>query len=332
MSKFLKYFFWGLAVLFLLVLLWVFLVPVPKPEKIFWGIDFSQKHSRDMGLDWKENYTAILDDLKARDLKVAVYWDLVETERGVYDFSDIDWQMEEAEKRQARVILITGLKTSRWPECHMPGWAGSLSQAEQQEAILAQTKALVLRYKDSPSLYAWQPENEALFLFGECPWTDKEFLKKEADLVRQLDPGHPVEISDSGEGSVWFDAAKIGDTVGITMYREVWTSPYNFYFTYPLPPSIYYYKSKLVEALYGKEVWCIELQAEPWCPVLLYDCPVIEQKKTMNAEKFKKNIEFAKKTGLGHFYLWGAEWMYWMKVKQGDPSVWNEAKTLFTQN
>jgi len=32
-----------------------------------------------------------------------------------------------------------------------------------------------------------------------------------------------------------------------------------------------------------------------------------EQEKTMNLERFQKNIEFAKRTGLDTFYLWGAE-------------------------
>ena len=73
----------------------------------------------------------------------------------------------------------------------------------------------------------------------------------------------------------------------------------------------------------------VELQAEPWGPKLLYDISLEEQEKTMNAEQFKKNIEYAKKTGFDYHYLWGAEWWYWMKEKQGDPSIWNEAKMLF---
>ena len=74
---------------------------------------------------------------------------------------------------------------------------------------------------------------------------------------------------------------------------------------------------------------CVELQAEPWGPKLLYDSPLEEQQKTMGLEQFKKNIEFAKDTGLKEFYLWGPEWWYWMQEKQGDSSIWEEAKKLF---
>jgi len=49
----------------------------------------------------------------------------------------------------------------------------------------------------------------------------------------------------------------------------------------------------------------------------------------MNLERFKQNIEFAKRTGLDKFYLWGAEWWYWLKEKQNQPEIWNEAKLLF---
>jgi len=49
----------------------------------------------------------------------------------------------------------------------------------------------------------------------------------------------------------------------------------------------------------------------------------------MNIEQFEKNIKFAKETGLDKFYLWGAEWWYWMKEKHNNDEFWQKAKTLF---
>jgi hypothetical protein len=329
MNRVTKHIFWATVILLLIVSAYFFVGWAPQPEKIAWGVNFSQKHAKDLGLDWRESYLAILDDLKAKNLRLAAHWDLIEPGKNEYSLADLDWQIEEAQKRQVNLILVVGMKTGRWPECHIPDWAKGLAKEEQQERILELLNELVSRYKNAPDLYAWQVENEALFSFGECPWTDQKFLEKEAALVRKLDPGHPVVISDSGEYSSWFEAAGIGDIVGITTYKKVWMSQLNFYFDYPIPPVFYYRKARLVEALFGKEVWSVELQAEPWCPVLLYDCPAGEQKKTMDLEKFQRNIKFAKQTGLDHFYLWGAEWMYWMKTKQDDSSVWDEAKKLF---
>ena len=126
------------------------------------------------------------------------------------------------------------------------------------------------------------------------------------------------------------------------MYKKVWFSaPYflkkylgpfkdfGFYLQYPWPPTFYERKAKIIEKFFGKEVICVELQAEPWGPTLLSDSPIEEQQKTMDLKQFKYNIEFAKNTGLREFYLWGAEWWYWMKEKQQKPEIWDEAKKLF---
>lgn len=329
MFKFKKYIIWALIFLLLAVFSYFFIGWAPKSKNIIWGANFSQKHAKDLGLNWRESYIAVLDDLKAKNLKLAVHWDLIEPNKNEYSFIDLEWQVKEAQKRQANLILIIGMKTSRWPECHIPDWAKELSKEEQQEQILELLEKLVLRYKNYSNIYAWQVENEALFPFGDCPWIDKEFLKKEASLVKQLDPGRKTVITDSGEGSFWIESAKIGDIVGITTYRKVWMNEFNSYMEYPLPPVFYYRKAEIIKYFFNKEVWSVELQAEPWCPNLLYDCAAEEQKKTMDLEKFRKNINYAKQTGLDRFYLWGAEWMYWMKTSQNDSSIWDEAKKLF---
>ena len=103
----------------------------------------------------------------------------------------------------------------------------------------------------------------------------------------------------------------------------------NTYIYYPLPPVFYWRKAVLINKFFNKRVIVTELQAEPWGPKLLYDSPLKEQEKTMNLEQFKYNISFAKKTGLDEFYLWGGEWWYWLKEKQGKVEIWEEAKKLF---
>ena len=195
--------------------------------------------------------------------------------------------------------------------------------------LLDYIEEVVKRYKNSPAIWAWQVENEPFFPFGICPEPDKELLKKEIDLVKYLDGGRPVIISESGEFPLWISAAKYGDIVGVTMYKKVWFEELNSYLYYPFPPIFYWRKAQLIKRIFNKEVICVELQAEPWGPKLVYDLSLAEQEKTMNLERFQKNIEFAKKTGLKEFYLWGAEWMYWLKEKQNKPEIWQEAKKLF---
>ena len=321
-----------LIILFLLLLGYYFFGKPPVASDIKWGVNFSQKHTRDFGLDWKETYTAILDDLGVKKLKVAAHWDLLEFEKDEYYFDDLDWQIAEAAKRNAEILLVIGMKTPRWPECHIPTWAKGMDKSNQQAEILKMLERAVLRYKDYKNIWAWQVENEPFFPFGDCPWADKEFLKKEVGLVRNLDSlKRPVVISDSGEGSLWISAAKIGDIVGTTMYRKVWVHQIGIYlnYNYFFSQNFYWWKAKIIKLLFDKDVICAELQTEPWGPKLLYDTSLEEQKKTMDLERFQKNIEFAKGTGLKGFYLWGTEWMYWMKEKNNQPDIWNEAKKLF---
>lgn len=323
-----------LAVIFLLLAAVGYLfVGTSKPaENISWGVVFSQKHAQLLGLDWRDTYSALLNDLGVKRIKIATYWDLIEKEPGKYDFTDLDWQINEAGAKGVKIFLVIGLKTPRWPECHLPNWDKKSSMAIQQEHVLDLIEEIVLRYRESSVIWAWQVENEAIFPFGECPWTDEEFLKKEINLVKSLDSKRPVIISDSGEFSLWLKAAAHGDIVGITMYKKVWMHQLKSYFTYPFPPVFYQRKADLVRKFFGKEVVVVELQAEPWGPKLLYDVSLDEQRKTMNLEQFRENVHFAKNTGLREFYLWGAEWMYWMKEKQNDPAIWDEAKELFNLN
>jgi len=330
MKKTLKIILLALGLAFLFWVLYFFMGQAPRAENILWGVNFSQMHAERMGLDWKETYSAIIDDLDAKNIKILINWDWIEGERNDYFFDDVDWQVKEAEEKGVNLIMVIGMKTGRWPECHMPIWAQGLSKEEREKEILKYLQEMVLRYGDSTAIISWQVENEPFFLFGKCPKTDTDFLKKETELVKSLDSQkRPVIISDTGEFSLWLKAAKIGDIVGNTMYKTVWSKELNIYLHTPFPPLFYWLKAQFVKTLLNKEVQCVELQAEPWGPVLLYDSPLKEQRKSMDLEKFKHNIEFAGKTGLDTFYLWGAEWMYWLKEKHNQPEIWNEAKRLF---
>lgn len=317
---------------FLAIILFYFFVGLaPVQKDITWGVNFSKKSAESLEIDWREVYLAILDDLKVKKIKLLTHWDLIEKEKDNYYFDDLDWQVQEAEKRGVKLIFVLGIKTGRWPECHDPKWARSLPKTEEQAEVLDYVKALVLRYKYSNAVFVWQVENEPLVNFGECPWRDKDFWKKEIELVGSLD-SRPIIATDSGENSLWFSAAKNADIVGVTMYRKVWahiTDKLGFYINLPYPPVYYWRKALIIKKIFNKNVISTELQAEPWGRVPFYELSLKEQEKTMNETLFKSNIEYAQKTGLKEFYLWGAEWWYWLKEIQKKPQIWNEAKKLF---
>ncbi|MCX6719834.1 MAG: hypothetical protein NTV36_01890 [Candidatus Staskawiczbacteria bacterium] len=304
-------------------------------DKITWGVDFSQMQAENLKLNWKETYSAMIDDLGVKNIKLHTQWDWVEGKKDNYYFGDIDWQIKQAEQKNVKIIYVLGMKTGRWPECHIPLWAQNVSEERQQAELLKYMTEVVIRYKNSKAIVNWQVENEPLFKFGECPawyYKNDDFLKTEVNLVKSLDSTRKIIISDSGEQSTWFGAAKIGDIVGITMYRNVWahlTDTFGFNVYSFLNPVTYSRKVEIIKKMFNKDVICVELQAEPWASKPFFNVSLEEQTLSMNPTMFKENVKFAKQTGLDKFYFWGVEWWYWMKEKQNQPEIWNEAKQLF---
>lgn len=301
--------------------------PINIDRSINWGVTFSDKFSRELGLDPKENLIAILDDLKVKKIRLIAYWDSIEKEKNTFDFSSLDWQINEAQKRNAKIILAVGMKVPRWPECHIPDWAKKLSIEEREKELQLYLGKIVERYKDNKAVKMWQVENEPFFPFGECSKRGKDFLSNEISLIKLLDSSRPILVTDSGELGFWLKAAKAGDIFGTTMYRRV----YNKYFglvNYPLPPESFILKEKTIRFLindYNKKFIVIELAAEPWMAKQIYETTIKEQFKFFDLEFFKDTINYAKATGFDEYYLWGAEWWYYLKVS-GYSEIWEEAK------
>lgn len=318
------------------VFCYFFIGKAPVQKNITWGVDFSQSQAEYLKLNWKKTYLAIINDLGVKNIKLHTNWNWVEGKAEKFYFKDIDWQIEKAQQKDVKIIYVLGMKTGRWPECHVPMWAENLPEDQQQSELLKYMTVVVQRYKNLKAIAYWQVENEPLFNFGECPswyYKNDDFLKKEVALVKSLDPSRQIIISDSGEQSTWFNAAKIGDIIGITMYRNVWahvTDTIGFAVKYVfLDSTTYLRKTEIIKKIFGKDVICIELQAEPWLSGSFFKAPVQDQLKSMNPVVFKENVEFAKQTGLDKFYFWGVEWWYWMKTTQHQPQIWNQAKILF---
>ena len=104
-------------------------------EKMSFGITFSKPFAEFMGLDWKEAYLAAFKDLQIKKIRLASYWNEIESAQGNFQFDDLDWQIAEAKKNDADIILVLGQKQPRWPECHIPGWARSLSVEDRQSEV-----------------------------------------------------------------------------------------------------------------------------------------------------------------------------------------------------
>lgn len=314
------------------------LKPAPKLKDMEFGVTFTPKYCQELGLsDWKKVYLAILDDLGIKRFRLVVYWDEIEKKEGVLDFSDLDFQIDEAEKRGAKVILALGRKLPRWPECFVPDWSekkiseGEIQQQKEiQNQVLDFIPKVIERYKGREAILYWQVENEFFFKhFGECPEPDATFWDKEIELIRKLDPDRKIVLTESGELSTWLPSARRADILGTSLYKTVWNK-YTGYIHYKIPATFYRLKTAFIK-LFVDDVFVSEMQAEPWGPKVVYKISIEEQKKSMDPKKLREIIDFTRRSGYTNVYMWGVEWWYWLR-EQGDPSMWNEVKNILKES
>ncbi|HAC56399.1 TPA: hypothetical protein DCF80_02770 [Candidatus Saccharibacteria bacterium] len=330
-----RWWHWTLIILCFLIALvysarwWNPIVFPPVKDPII-GVSFSEKRSKELGLDWKANFTALLDDMHISTFRLMSYWDLHEPVRGQYDFSTLDWQIEEAGKRGATVSLALGQRQPRWPECHQPAWTNDLQGDDWRQALYDYVEVVVKRYENNPTVINWQLENEAVNeWFGLCGKPDRERIHAEYKLVDKLSD-KPIWMSLSDQHG-YPVTTPVPDKYGYSVYRVVWsekTWPYKGYLIYPTP--IWYHKLRgaIIKAYTGRDIYIHELQLEPWGPVDTKEMTVADQEISMSEARIKDNVLFAREIGAREIYTWGSEWWYWRMVN-GDPSIWNTVKDTF---
>lgn len=302
-----------------------------KPTTL--GVTFVADYASSYGLSPHQTLTAILDQLHIKHLRLVSYWSDIEPTPGQYNFSELDWEMSQAEAHNVKVSLSIGLRQPRWPECHPPSWVNTAGPESTWEPELnAYITAVVNRYKNNPALQSYQLENEFLNSFGECNNFDRSRLDSELAMVKKLDPNHPVIITRSDNYAGFSLRKPLPNIVGISVYRHVWnTLLYKGYLTYPFPSWYYAFLAGAQQILTGKPSIIHELQAEPWPPngQSISQTSLAVQNQTFNAQTFKSTAKFAQQTGIPYVDYWGAEYWYYRMVKLHDPSVWNEAKQIF---
>lgn len=298
------------------------------------GATFVPRYARYFGLDPKETLKAMMDELGLRQFRLVSYWDEIESTQGIYDFTDLDWQMEMAKAHGADVSLAIGLRQPRWPECHMPEWAAKMPMTEWETKLKDFMKITMERYKDNPALKSYQLENEFfLDVFGICPDFTRERLVREFEFAKSVDSTRPIIISRSNNALGLPVGGPRPDEFAISVYKRVWDKTLTKrYIEYPFPAWFYASLAGGGKLFTGKDMIIHELQTEAWLPdtgeFMMNDINSIpEQNKSLNAERLVDRIRYGEDTGMSEMDLWGVEWWYWRKVKAGDPSLWTTAQT-----
>lgn len=295
------------------------------------GVSFSLHRCSELGLDKQAVLKAALIELGFRRYRLMSYWNIHEQTPGVFDFSELDWQMDLIARYGGSVSLAIGKRQPRWPECHIPDWALELPTENWYAALYRYITQVVSRYEGHPALESWQLENEALLKsFGDCKDRDynRTRLQKELDLVKQIDPMHPVimTLSDSW-GLPWRRPRP--DVYAMSLYRTTANKKGKINMSHR---GAWFYKIRAgyINLFTRRHVFIHELQAEPWTLEGITVVGLEEQLKTMNADILADNMDFALQTGLRPIDLWGLEWWYWLRQTHDIDDVWWAAKQVTT--
>jgi len=293
------------------------------------GVSFVPDYATYLGLDPKETYQALLG-LNIKEFRLTSYWSDIESTKGSYDFSTLDWEFNLAKQANAKIILVVGLRQPRWPECHIPSWATNEPKDVWHPQLMSQIKAVVNRYKDYSNLASFQVENEYFLKgFGTCTDFSRDRLVEEYNLVKSLAPNKPIILARSNNALGIPVGNPKGDEYSISIYKRVWDKTITHrYFEYPFPAWFYGFLAGVQQIFLHKNMIVGELQAEAWAPddKSLTQISVAEQNKSLDSNRLKDRFEYGKATGMNNIILWGGEYWYYRDKVLNDPSLWNVAK------
>jgi len=300
------------------------------------GVSFIPDYAQSLGVDPQQTMDALIN-IGVKQFRLISYWSDMEPAPGQYDFSQLDWQFQKAEAAHAKIILTVGLRQPRWPECHAPSWVNiNQPDSQWQPQLEAFMQKVVERYKNSPSLQSYQVENEYFLKgFGICTNFDRGRLISEYNLVKRLDPSHPIVVGRSNNAIGLPTGQPQPDEFGISVYKRVWDAGVTHrYIEYPYPAWYYAFLAGLQKIVTHKDMIVDELQAEAWTPngQSIQQTPLDEQNKSLNATRLKARFGYGKATGMRQIELWGAEYWYYRDQVLHDPSLWNVARQEFQTN
>jgi len=319
---------YSLVILVFVVGLLAYYYSLPRNYNQVYGVTFDSEYAKYLCLNPQVVYNKILTDWGFRYTRLSVNWNAVEKQKGEFDFTELDWLMDKSVEHNAKVILVIGQKTLRWPECHLPDWAMEENNESYRLQLKKYMATVVDRYKNNSALEIWQVENEPFLAFGKCPAYNADYLKEEVEMVKSLDKNHKILITDSGELSTWQKTARVGNFFGTTLYRVVWHQHLG-YFNYDWIPASFYKFKLLLTGRNIEDSFVVELQAEPWIPdKSINDYDLTDQLKSMSPKRFRDNVDYAQRVGFSRAYLWGAEWWFWLAKEKGIFFYDNMVKSL----
>ncbi|MFM2432055.1 MAG: hypothetical protein RLZZ511_3268 [Cyanobacteriota bacterium] len=325
---------------------------IPNPDRIYLGTTFSPLQCYYMGLDFRRAFAAIAG-LGLDRIRLGAYWNVIEPQRGQYDFSELDWLLDVCAAQGIEVAIAVGMKVPRWPEFHFPEWvsavgdtgAGAMALDQRSpkvaELALGFVDRVVAHCKNAPAVKYWQIENEPFtrLEIAGGRFLSPGFVGREIELVRsRMLPGQKILLTNaihlpspklSEDQPAFEDSLRLADAVGINVYTKV---PYGVPGQY-LEPTMAFWQTlqdwQGAMAGANREAWVAEAQAEPWengalVAVQRRNYPSATPIRMRNLVRQLKAIQY------GTILLWGSEYWYWQR-QQRNNEWWYEAKKLVAE-
>jgi hypothetical protein len=332
-------------------------VPIAPRRATQLGISFRPLQAAALGLAERATLTTLLA-YPFQIIRLGAYWNRLEPGPGQFRPEELDWQIEAAERAGKRIILCVGaVKTFGYPEFFVPAHhlprplrEGILVEPSAQRSLLAAGTVLITRiverYRDRPSIVAWQVEHEAVDPLGvEHSWRlSAAFVREEVAAARAADPTRPILMngflptSSPVRAQQWWRtrdqgdslavAQELADIVGVDFYPRhalVSIAGRTIYLDGSQRPWQQRRRRELVAwaRTDGRQLLISEGQAEPWEAVTTPPNPPAQGMYSCLPERLIENYNQCLGWGeredfnLYAYLFWGAE--YWLlRERSGD--------------
>lgn len=328
-----------------------------KPQ---YGVSYSFEHAQWYGLDPRKAYIELLDKLKVDWVRLPFFWDQMIDENGDLRIDDLEFAIQEAGKRDIKVIIALGAKTPYYPEYHLPTEIKSQVKFGDTididhpiaDEILQIDKKVVEQLAGFENISHWQIENEPFLASINNLKIASSLIAREIKVVKEADPKRrPIILNHVGPAAFdkrhrrLLELLSAGDVLGINAYfktqgvdllafkilgKEVhikWPK----WLVFPVQSWLFLspdYRTLANEAK-ARDVgfWILEMQAEPY---------IRNRADADSGEFYYKAADivaayrFLRSNGISTIGLWGAPfWLYRQSI--GDNS-WMESVKLETRD
>jgi hypothetical protein len=309
------------------------------------GTSFTRWRAESLGLEYRSAFERVCE-VGFGLVRLSASW----REIAEFGWAHLDWLMARAEAARQPVLLTVGMKALGWPEFYLPAGLDPADDRVQRRA-LEHVGNTVSRYRENPTLLAWQIENEPFNRSGpQSRWIPRAMVRREAARVRSIDGRRPLVVTtfahfsedldraSSHEQSTWKrrlgldlpaerEALAVlarGDMLGTDVYRSIgWVDAAGV-------RRVAHAEEDQMQVIrrwqriateQGKRFWVTEAQAEPWeasSETRANPLSVSPQAiQPLMSDLAASNVELV--------LLWGCEYWLWRR-QQGD-TRWIDAVT-----